>query len=330
MQHCSFASSDGVTTIQYTIWEPADEPIAILQIIHGMSEYVGRYSEFAQWLADQNILVVGDDHIGHGTSSKPEDYGYFGHTDGWKHLVEDEETLRTIMQRQYPDTPYVMLGHSMGSFILRNWLSMYKSAAETIDGAIIMGTAGKNKLLPFGMMLASLLAGLKGEKKKSKFIDNMMFAPYVKPFESEHDINAWLSTDPEVYKAYGADPMAGFPFTLAGYMDLYALLNNMTKENWYKSVPQKLTYLIVSGWDDPVGAFGVGPSETCDLMQDAGCVDVTMILYEGMRHEILNEKDKQLVWDDMRDFILDMADEHGQPKDVFLHAMDCQCEECNG
>lgn len=330
MEKFSFKSTDGSSNISCCLWKPEGDPIAVLQIIHGMSEYIGRYRDFAEWLCSQGILVAGDDHLGHGDSADPKDYGYFGPKDGWKHLVADEEKLRSLMHEQYPDTPYIMLGHSMGSFILRGWLSMYKESAETIDGAIIMGTAGKNKAIGPGMVLTSIIAGFKGDRKRSRLVNTLAFGSYVKAFEAEKDINAWLCTDPEVYKAYGADPKAGFSFTLGGYMDLFALLSFVTKDSWYGSVPKKLTYLIVAGWDDPVGNFGVGPSETCDLMQEAGCSDVTMILYEGMRHEILNEKDKETVWEDVRDFILDMAEEHGQPKELFIHMAGCQCEECNG
>ncbi|MBQ4411112.1 MAG: alpha/beta fold hydrolase, partial [Firmicutes bacterium] len=141
MENYSFKSSDKTSTIQYYVWRPEaeayrDKPVAILQIIHGMSEYVGRYGGFAEWLAQQGVLVVGDDHIGHGTSADPSNYGYFGHSDGWKHLVDDEEKLRCLMREQFPDTPYVILGHSMGSFILRAWLAMYAKAAD-VDGCIV-------------------------------------------------------------------------------------------------------------------------------------------------------------------------------------------------
>ncbi len=319
MERFSFKSTDKQTTIQYYIWRPSDEvhrvkPVAILQIIHGMSEYIGRYAGFAQWLADQGILVVGDDHIGHGTSADPQNYGYFGHADGWKHLVDDEEMLRTIMRRDYPDTPYVLLGHSMGSFILRAWLAMYAKGADA-DGVIIMGTCGSNKALGAGAMMTSLLMGLKGEKKTSAFITGLAMGPYAKPFAAEKSPVAWLSRDKEVYRAYEKDPMAGFPFTLAGYLDLFALIRYITADSWYDKVPRDLTMLITSGCCDPVGDMGKGPAETYDKLEAAGCTDVSLLLYEDMRHEILNEIGKEKVWEDMRDFVLDMAEEHGLPRD---------------
>ncbi len=319
MENYSFSSSDKKSTIQYYVWAPENEaqrakPVAILQIIHGMSEYVGRYGAFAEWLASQGILVVGDDHIGHGTTSKPEDYGYFGHQDGWKHLVDDEEKLRCLMREKYPDTPYVILGHSMGSFILRAWLAMYAKAAD-VDGCIIMGTCGSNKALGAGAALTSLLIGLKGEKKYSKFITGLAMGPYAKPFAEEKSTVAWLSRDKAVYQAYEKDPMAGFPFTLGGYLDLFALIRYITADAWYEKVPKDLTMLLTSGSNDPVGDFGKGVAETYDKLKTAGCADVSLLLYEDMRHEILNEIGKEKVWEDMRDFVVDMAEEHGLPAD---------------
>ena len=319
MENYSFKSSDKTSTIQYYIWRPTDEahrekPVAILHIIHGMSEYVGRYGGFASWLAEQGILVAGDDHIGHGTSARPEDYGYFGHNDGWKHLVDDEEQLRNILRKEYPDTPYVILGHSMGSFILRAWLAMYAKAAD-VDGCIVMGTCGTNKALGAGAALTTLLMGIKGEKKKSNLITGLAMGGYAKPFAAEGSPVAWLSRDKDLVHAYEQDPMCGFPFTLGGYLDLFALIRYICADEWYQKVPKNLTLLITSGANDPVGDMGKGPAEVYDKLQAAGCQDVNLLLYEDMRHEILNEIGKDRVWEDMRDFVMDMAEEHGLPAD---------------
>ena len=319
MENYSFKSSDKQSTIQYYIWRPEaaeykEKPVAILQIIHGMSEYVGRYGGFAEWLAQQGVLVVGDDHIGHGTSADPSDYGYFGHTDGWKHLVDDEEKLRCLMREQFPDTPYVILGHSMGSFILRAWLAMYAKAAD-VDGCIVMGTCGKDKALGAGAAFTTLLMGIKGEKKKSNLITGLAMGGYAKPFAAEGSPVAWLSRDKDLYHAYEKDPMCGFPFTLGGYLDLFALIRYICADDWYQKVPRNLTLLITSGANDPVGDMGKGPAEVYDKLQAAGCQDVNLLLYEDMRHEILNEIGKERVWEDMRDFVMDMAEEHGLPAD---------------
>ncbi|MBQ4410000.1 MAG: alpha/beta fold hydrolase, partial [Firmicutes bacterium] len=242
------------------------------------------------------------------------DYGYFGHNDGWKHLVDDEEQLRNILRKEYPDTPYVILGHSMGSFILRAWLAMYAKAAD-VDGCIVMGTCGTNKALGAGAALTTLLMGIKGEKKKSNLITGLAMGGYAKPFAAEGSPVAWLSRDKDLYHAYEKDPMCGFPFTLGGYLDLFALIRYICADEWYQKVPKNLTLLITSGANDPVGDMGKGPAEVYDKLQAAGCQDVNLLLYEDMRHEILNEIGKDRVWEDMRDFVMDMAEEHGLPAD---------------
>ncbi|NMA94299.1 MAG: alpha/beta hydrolase [Clostridiales bacterium] len=296
-----FKSTDGQSTVKYRIWEAKGETKAILQIIHGMSEHIARYDPFASWLAENGITVVGDDHIGHGMSSDPADYGYFGEKDGHKRLVDDEEELRLIMRAKYPGAPYFMLGHSMGSFMLRAWLALY-GAKSDIAGAIVMGTCGPNKMLPAGIFLAKTLKLLKGGRAKSKLLSDLTLGPYRKPFTGEASSNAWLSTVPEVSADYDADPMSGFPFTIGGYVDLFALINFVTSEGWYGMVPKDIDLLVCSGKEDPVGDFGKGPELTAEKLREAGC-SVELKLYEGMRHEVLGEASKGEVWKDMMNFI---------------------------
>ena len=124
MTEKTFLSKDGKSTIHYYVWEPVGEPKAILQIVHGMAEHILRYADFAEYMCRQGVLVCGNDHIGHGRSSAPEDWGYFGEENGWKTMVQDVEQLHGIIKVQYMDTPYYILGHSMGSFVTRAWLSM--------------------------------------------------------------------------------------------------------------------------------------------------------------------------------------------------------------
>ena len=137
--------------------------------------------------------------------------------------------------------------------------------------------------------------------------------PYAKPFAEEKSMVAWLSRDKELYQAYEKDPMCGFPFTLGGYLDLFALIRYICADEWYQKVPKAMTMLITSGSNDPVGDMGKGPAEVYDKLEAAGCTDVSLLLYEDMRHEILNEIGKEQVWEDMRDFVVDMAEEHGLP-----------------
>jgi len=299
-------SSDGKTKLYCQEWVPEGKPRAILQIIHGMNEYIDRYKDFAEWLCSQGIMVVGDDHIGHGHSvSSPDDFGYFGSYDGWKHMVEDEHIIRKYVQESYPDIPYIMLGHSFGSFIMRGYLATQDTTG--LSGAIVMGTAGSNPALGAGLTLTKALRKLQGERKRSKLITAMAFGSYTKRIDKPVNHYAWLTHDDSICLNVTKDDLYMYTFTLAGYEDMFNILKFVNSDEWYQKVPKNLPILLCAGWDDPVGNYGKGPAEVCDRLEEAGC-NTNMVLYENMRHEILNEIGKDKVWDDMLGYILDMAD----------------------
>ena len=188
----SFTGSDGVHTLYATIWEPSEgEPRAVIQICHGMMEHIRRYDRFARALCDRGFVVCGDDHLGHGrTAEQPEDLGYFGETDGWKHMAEDELLLRREMQRRYPDKPYFLLGHSMGSFITRRVIAL---DGEGLAGYICCGTAGRNPLTKLGIGLAGIVTALRGPKRTGRFLNAMAFQNYNRRFPEDDNELAWLS-----------------------------------------------------------------------------------------------------------------------------------------
>lgn len=317
MTESTFKSTDKRSTVHWYKWD-VEKPVAVLQIIHGMCEYIERYAAFAEYLNSFGIVVVGNDHIGHGKSvDSPKDYGYFGKEDGWKHFVEDVEQLRTIVKAEYPDIPYFIMGHSMGSFVCRSWLRMF---GKGVDGAIIMGTAGANPAVGVGKTLAKLIRGVKGERHISKLITAMAFGSYNKQIPNAKTNNDWLSRDEEVVKKYISDPACRFTFTVSGYIDLFNLLT-FIQGDWYKEVPKDLPMLLVAGDADPVGAYGKGPAEVAEGLKEAGCEDVSLILYEGMRHEILNEFGKEAVMEDIKMFILD--EENGEAEQ-FVGCSTCE------
>ena len=301
MTEKTFLSKDGKSTIHYYVWEPAGEPVAILQITHGMAEHLLRYEPFAEYLNSYGILVCGHDHIGHGRSADPEDWGYFGEQDGWKIFVQDVEQLHQIMKVQYMDTPYFLMGHSMGSFVARAWLAMYGTG---VDGAIIMGTAGANPALGVAKFLVKTIRNSKGSRHISGMLTKLAFGSYNKKIDPNRTPYDWLTRDGEIVDKYIKDPACGFTFTTAGYADLFNLIGYISSENWYKLVPKQLPILLVAGADDPVGAYGAGPAEVAEGLENAGCTDVSLIIYENMRHEILNEFGKEAVYEDLRRFIL--------------------------
>lgn len=307
-----FLSSDGKTNISYQLWDGAQKPVCVLQIIHGMAEHIDRYKDLAAYLNENGIIVAGEDHIGHGNSSDPSDYGYFGEKDGWVHMVDDVEKLREILAEKYPDVPFVMMGHSMGSFLCRAWLAKYGMkafSAGKLNGSIICGTAGSNPALGVGLALCKTIRKLRGSRHKSRLLDVMAFGPYAKGIKDPRTEFDWLSYDNAVVDAYVADPASGFNFTTAGYQDLFSLLQYIAEDQCYGAMPKNLCYLLVAGLEDPVGNYAKGVIEVKEKMEAAGCTDVSQIIYEGMRHEIHNEIEKEIVWEDLRDFCLDMAEE---------------------
>lgn len=307
-----FLSSDGKTGIHYQIWDGVEKPVCVLQIIHGMAEYMDRYGELAAYLNENGIIVAGEDHIGHGHSGEASDRGYFGEEGGWLHMVDDAEKLRVILAEKYPEVPYVIMGHSMGSFLCRAWLAKYgvrTFKGGKLNGAIICGTAGSNPALGAGLALCKVTRKLKGSRSKSKLLTNLAFGSYLKGIENPRTEFDWLSHDNAVVDAYVADPMCGFTFTTAGYQDLFSLLQYIAEDQCYSAMPKELCYLLVAGLEDPVGGYAKGVIEVKEKMEAAGCGDVSQIIYEGMRHEIHNEVEKEIVWEDLRDFCLDMAEE---------------------
>lgn len=299
-----FGSRDGENQIHAVRWIPEiEQPVCILQIVHGMVEHIGRYEEFAQTMAKKGILVVGDDHLGHGLSVKSgEPMGYFCKEDADTVLVRDEHRLKKIMQEKYPGVPYMILGHSMGSFILRNYLIRYGSG---IDGAIIMGTGMQPKhRVIFGWLLATATGILRGPKHVCKTFDKLAFGAYNKKFTAPGDSGSWLSANPENVKAFQTDPLCGFVFTANGFQTLMRLIWNLYDTEKLNKMPKDLPVLFVSGKDDPVGDYGQGVEKAFRSFEELGMEQVQLKFYPGDRHEILNEADREDVYADIYRFIL--------------------------
>ncbi|MCM1267770.1 MAG: alpha/beta hydrolase [Bacteroidales bacterium] len=300
-----FASRDGKHKLHAMKWIPETEkPVCILQIVHGMTEYIGRYADFALAMAKKGILVVGDDHLGHGLSvPEGEPMGYFCEEDAATVLVRDEHRLKKMMQEQYPGIPYIILGHSMGSFILRNYLMRYGSG---IDGAIIMGTGMQPKfMVRLGWIQASLISLLRGSKYVCKGMDRALFGVYNKHFTAgPEDSGHWVSVNIENVKAFRADPLCQFVFTANGFKTLMQLILNLYDEEKLAQMPKDLPVLFVSGQDDPVGDFGKSVEKVFRSFEALGMENVQMRLYPKDRHEILNEADKEQVYGDIYRFIL--------------------------
>lgn len=297
-QEFYFPSRDGVTRIHAIEWKPEGSVKAILQICHGMVEYIDRYDGFAKYLSDRGFYVVGHDHLGHGYSVQSEDYlGFFHETDGNKYVIADIHRLRKITQQKYPEVPYFMMGHSMGSFLLRQYLTM---RAEGLAGAIIMGTG----YMPYGLLAAGqtlcrTIAAAKGWNYRSELVNHLGMGGYNKQFEPSDSTKDWITSDEKMRKAYESDPLCSFTFTVNGYYQMFEGMKALTRKDAMEKIPKELPVFFVAGAEDPVGANGEGVTKVFHKYEEKGLQDVQMKLYPGDRHEILNETDRMEVYEDL-------------------------------
>lgn len=300
IEHVSFLSVNQSNTISGVIYVPDSKPKGIVQISHGMCEYIGRYDRFMGYLADRGYIVAGHDHLGHGSSSDEAQYGYFGKEDGYQNLIEDLHRMTMLVKAKYGDLPYVLLGHSMGSFIARLYLSSY---GDELDGAIICGTGGPVAVSSMGIKLADHLCRKQGEFYRSQKLDHMLFGSFndrCKPKRTEKD---WLTRDNTIVDQYLQDPRCMFTFTAAGFRDLMTLSTKANHSNWFESLRKDLPILLIAGDMDPVGNYGKGVTKVYKRLKKVGIKDVSMILYPGARHEILNEINYQQVYEDVENWI---------------------------
>ncbi len=298
-----FDSRDGETSIHGVRWMPdKGEPRGIIQIIHGMEEYVERYEDFASFMTSNGFIVTGEDHLGHGGSvAEGGTTGYFCEQDPATVIVRDVHRLKKITQEKFPGLPIIIMGHSMGSFIARNYIYRYGTG---INMAIIMGTGSTPGALLFaGRTVAKMTSLFKGSKCKSSFMDKMSFGSYCKKIENPRTSYDWLSVNSENVDKYIADPMCGFGFTANGYLALLELIKRMQKGTNLEAVPKDLPLLFVAGEEDPVGNYGEGVKTAVESYKNAGVRDITMKLYPGDRHEILNEDDRDVVKEDILEWI---------------------------
>ena len=297
----TFLSSNGENQIRYYVYTPVGEIRAMLQISHGMCEYVERYEPFIEYITEKGILVFGNDHLGHkGSVKSKEDLGYMGHSGGWKCMYEDVHTLSKMMRKKYPQLQLFLFGHSMGSFIARSALANF---ASDYDGAIICRTSGANSMAEIGLKLVRLVRRIRGERVRSVFLTKMLFGKYNSRYKNVKNGYEWLSRDENVVKKYMEDEDCMFVFTAAGYEDLLNVLCYVSSDNWYNLIPEELPLFIISGDMDPVGTWGDGVREVDEKLRSKERADYKMKLYPDMRHEILNETGKEEVYRDILDWI---------------------------
>ena len=294
-----FPSKDGNTEIHTIEWKPEGEVRAVLQICHGMVEYIRRYDEFAQFLCGEGYYVVGNDHLGHGKSIQAKsEYGFFNEKYGNACVLGDMHTLRQRTEKKYPGVPYFMLGHSMGSSLLRQYIQMYGNG---LSGAVLMGTVADHKkaALLFGKRLCRVMAAFRGWHYRSKMVDNLVLGAYNKKFKPARTRADWITSDNENLDMYVADPLCSFMSTVNAYYNVFSGMIGIQRKESVYMIPKGLPVLFVSGADDPVGEFGKGVRKIYEKYRAAGIRDVTLRLYTGDRHELLNETDRDQVYKDL-------------------------------
>jgi alpha-beta hydrolase superfamily lysophospholipase len=290
-----YRASSNEHDIRALIWKPKSAPKAIIQIIHGMAEHIERYNDFAGYLNQFGFIVCGNDHAGHGESVNDKKlFGFFAEKDGEKHLLEDVHSLRKHIQSGYPEIPYFLLGHSMGSLIGRLYISQYDPPTEFI----CMGTSGGNIFTGAGIMLASLMIKIRGKYAPGKLLNAIAFGNFNRKIRPKRTPNDWLSRDENEVDKYNQDKKCGFLFTTSGYRDLFKILKAVSLNNRIASIPD-IPMLIISGTDDPVGNYGKGVRKFVQKLQLTEHKHVQTILYKNARHEILNEINRKQVYDDI-------------------------------
>lgn len=290
----SYKSSSGICNIKAWQFAPDGDVKAVIQMHHGMAEHSGRYKNFINAFVDKGYVVFINDMLGHGKSNSDKTLlGYFGDKDGYKNIIADAKALSDIAKKEYPEKKFIISGHSMGSFVMRCYINEY---GNCFDGAVFIGTGGPNPLAKIGMPVINLVKLIKGTKHHSSFLNKISIGAYDKPFEHRTHYD-WGISDPAEVDKYVADPLCGFLFTAAGYGDLSKLVVECNTQKWADNIKKDMPVTFVSGDRDPVGDFGKGVKQVYDMLVNSGHTNVSMKLYPGKRHEILNEVNKEEVYD---------------------------------
>lgn len=290
-----YPSADGIHQCFVKEWLPDEgAPKAVVQIVHGVAEYVDRYNAFACFLADRGFLVTGEDHLGHGRTVTDGQYGFFAEENGWELVAQDVRKLRVIQGEKYPGIPYFILGHSMGSLFTRYYLINWPG---TITGAIISGTPHMAApVVGFGKWFVGRKCKQLGAKSVNATVEKLSFGAYNKQFAPVRTDADWISRDEAVVNAYMADPLCQFSASLGMFRDMLGGIQFVTNITNLKKMDPATPIYFFSGDKDPVGGNGKGVQKVYGFFKEAGCTDVSIKLYPEGRHEMLNETNREEVY----------------------------------
>ncbi|MDO5383191.1 MAG: alpha/beta hydrolase [Eubacteriales bacterium] len=301
-----FKSSSGLCNIHVVLWHPDkeqfDKPVGIVQIAHGMVDHIERFEEMAEYFALKGFIVAGSDHLGHGDSVVcKDDWGYFaeGNNSG-DYLIKDLHRLTTIMKAQYPELPYILIGHSMGSFICRKYATVY---GEDLDGVIFLGTGNQSRIkVESGKILAMIIRQFKGERYRSVILDKLTFGMYNKRISGKRTDKDWLTKDETIVNKYISDEKCSYIFTTNAYIALMNIIKYDINEKNIKKTPKELPVLFAAGKEDPVGNYGKDVEKVYRIYKK-NLNDVKLKLYENNRHELHSETNRDEVFNDLYDWI---------------------------
>ena len=302
----SLPSSDGVTTLVGDVWEPAGAsgPVrGVVQLVHGMAEHIGRYDEFARFLAAAGYAVVGHDHVGHGRSvDDPSSWGVIDHRHGFEHLVEDIRRVGVYARERFGGAPHLMFGHSMGSFLLRCYLMEH---ADGLAGAVVCATGWQSPAaLALGRLVCDAIGATRGWQTRSGLVHALADGAYERAFpEGEGGRIGWLTRDAERRAQFAVDPACGFTFSVAAYHELFRAVGRAQSAAGARGMRPDVPVLLMAGDQDPVGARGRALPKVARLMRTAGVRNVRECLYPGARHELLNETCRAQVFADVLAFL---------------------------
>ncbi len=299
-----FPSSEEGESIYARYYIPYGEVKGIVQFAHGMCDYGDRYRDFFHELTDCGYVAAFSDHLGHGRSVQdPLDLGYFSARDGYRKVVEDYAKFYDILDEKFPGEKHYMMGHSMGSFIVRYFMSVYR---KNMAGAILMGTSGPNPLAGVGVAVAAALALIRGGYYRSSFLERMAFGSYNKRIEDPETLWDWLSRDRKAVDSFNEDELRNKTFTASGFKDLFSLVHAVNIQTFMEDAPKELPILLISGEEDPLGNYGKGIQKLEDMFLSMDFQDVETKLFSGARHELCHELNREEVYET----IIDWLDRH--------------------
>ena len=289
--------SKGAGKIHACRWEPEGQPRAVVQILHGIAEFVERYDDFANFLTTKGVLVVAEDHMGHGQSINGDGIqGYFH--GGWFTAIEDSVQLMADTKAEFPDLPYILFGHSMGSFMARTILCKYPDCGLT--GAVICGTGWQPAAaLPAMVKMLEGISKLSDETKPSEMLQKLVFGSYNKRVEHPRTPYDWLTRDDKIVDAYIAHPLCGFTPTAGLMREMTRGIHYIQQKKNLEAMNKQLPVFFIAGGDDPVGPYGKGVHTCAEAFRKVGMEDVSVRIYPLCRHEILNEINREQVYQDV-------------------------------